>query len=60
MRGQNGEHGYFYCAGRHHRGNGCNQRHLPQTLVEDAVTNYWMGEQIPEEDVNLLRRFLAE
>ncbi len=59
-RGRSREYGYFFCAGRHMGRNGCQLRYLPVAAVEEAVSQHWLREQIPSEDIALLEEELRK
>ncbi|MEU5428231.1 recombinase family protein [Streptomyces olivoreticuli] len=46
---------YFNCLGRRQRGNGCVQRFIPTSRVEQAVAEYWKCIEIPDSELLTLR-----
>jgi len=58
-RGKSGGHyPYFFCTGRQRR-NGCKQRHVPVTAIEEAVLRYYMRIELPAEQAPRVRARLT-
>ena len=59
-RGNGGSYAYFFCLGRHHRRTACDLPHLRPEDVEAAIVDFYLGDQMSQEEVEEIRSCILE
>jgi DNA invertase Pin-like site-specific DNA recombinase len=53
--GNGGSYAYFFCLGRHEGRTNCDLPHLRPELVESAVVDFYIGDQVTSEELEEIR-----
>jgi hypothetical protein len=59
-RGNGGSYEYFFCLGRQERQTNCNLPHLNPEKVELAVVDFYLGEELKQDELETLRALVLE